>query len=92
MLCPVFLVPSIWSTYPLTMADDAAATTAASTRPQKPDEAAFKETVAKLEKEHTQVKNQLVCQICPTLHSLCILEAFDTFQLASTRIQFSPHC
>ncbi|KAJ4390727.1 multicopy suppressor of BFA (Brefeldin A) [Gnomoniopsis smithogilvyi] len=41
------------------MADDAAATTAASTRPQKPDEAAFKETVAKLEKEHTQVKNQL---------------------------------
>lgn len=72
------------------MADDAAATTAASTRPQKPDEAAFKETVAKLEKEHTQVKNQLVCSICPSLQLLCIPEAFNTFHLARTRIQLNP--
>lgn len=71
------------------MADDAAATTAASTRPQKPDEAAFKETVAKLEKEHTQVKNQLVCSFCPSLHLLCIPEAFNTFQLDSIRIQLN---
>lgn len=90
MLCPVFLVSSIWSNYPLTMADDAAATTAASTRPQKPDEAAFKETVAKLEKEHTQVKNQLVCSVCPFLHLLGIPEGFNTFQLAGTCIQLNP--
>lgn len=54
------------------MADDSAATAAASTRPQKPDEAAFKETVAKLEKEHTQVKTQLVCSIYPSLGLLSI--------------------
>lgn len=59
------------------MADDAAATTAASTRPQKPDEAAFKETVAKLEKEHTQVKTQLVCLSLPSLSLPRILKEFS---------------
>lgn len=44
------------------MAEDAAPAvpSAGNVKPQKPDEAAFKEKVAKLEKEHTQVKTQLV--------------------------------
>ncbi|ROW05229.1 hypothetical protein VSDG_00067 [Cytospora chrysosperma] len=40
------------------MADDAAAASAAATRPQKPDEALFKEKSAKAEKEHAQVMAQ----------------------------------
>ncbi|KAK7743168.1 multicopy suppressor of BFA (Brefeldin A) [Cytospora paraplurivora] len=40
------------------MADDAAAAASAPTRPQKPDEALFKEKVAKAEKEHSQIMAQ----------------------------------
>lgn len=43
------------------MADTAAAPAPAPTRPTKPDEALFKENLAKAEKEHEQVMTQLVC-------------------------------
>lgn len=46
-----------------TMADDApaAAAPAAATRPEKPDEAAFNQEHAKLEKELAEIKNKSVC-------------------------------
>lgn len=56
------------------MAEDAAPVAApAANKPQKPDEAAFKEKVGKLEKEHTQVKSQLVRPIVLFLLLLLVL-------------------
>lgn len=42
------------------MADESPA---AAIRPQKPDEAAFKQSLAQIEKEHKQVMDQYVCGI-----------------------------
>lgn len=50
---------------PSSMADDspAAASAAAATRPEKPDEAAFNQEHAKLEKELADIKNKTVCHL-----------------------------
>lgn len=49
---------------PSSMADDAPAAAAATTRPEKPDEAAFNQEHAKLEKELADIKNKTVCHLC----------------------------
>lgn len=68
------------------MADESAAA-AAATRPQKPDEALFKEKSAKAEKEHAQVMAQYVCLLlCPycPLVSLIYCAADSRFPIART--------
>lgn len=58
MLELFLLVESLWSTRPVyTMAEDAPA---AASRPQKPDEAAFKQSLAQVDKEHKQIMDQYV--------------------------------